>query len=359
MPVVTALRVNLALTCVESALYGAFVVLAVTSLVVLIARHGKDTGLSSSLSPAGVIQSPLCMGTVMLLITVTGHWITTVIRLYEAIRDETGGTQASAYYLTVEAKPHVVATAFVVASVIVGDIILTYRIWVVWHRKFSMIIFPILCTLGYTATGTSVVELFAIFNRGESIFVRASQKRIITTAALTLSTNVYGTVSIAYRIWVTNRAMKHGRMKGSSIGLYEALVIFIESAALYTSWTLFFLVSYSASSLLETFAFHCIPVVTGISFMLIIVRVGLGFSWSEDTGESLGVTTRVPVVGRLPTRGQDSGEPYPLRMITLNVTRTVERETDFALPQSPGDKGRRGSVDETFKDLTKDRAESV
>ena len=29
--------------------------------------------------------------------------------------------------------------------------------------------------------------------------------------------------------------------------------------------------------------------------------------------------------------------PQPLRMITLNVSRTVERETDFALPQT-GDK---------------------
>ena len=46
----------------------------------------------------------------------------------------------------------------------------------------------------------------------------------------------------------------------------------------YRFWTLFFLIAYSASSLLEDFAFHCIPAATGISFMLIIVRVGLGLT---------------------------------------------------------------------------------
>ncbi|KAL1942174.1 hypothetical protein VTO73DRAFT_6238 [Trametes versicolor] len=323
----SAVSVNLALTCVESAFFGIFFVLAVTSLAVLVVRHSNRSSTFNGVPPSSerIWASPLFIGTVLLLMTVTAHWIITVRRLFEAFLLHGGGQHPATYYLTVEAPTQVAATAFVVASVIVGDIILTYRIWVVWDRRWSLIIFPTLCTLGYVAMGISVIQLFAVYRPGESPFVNAAQRRIITTAAFTLTTNIYGTASIAYRIWTSNRALKHDHTL-PGMGLTEALVIFIESAALYTAWTLFFLVSYSSNSLLEAFAFHCIPAATGISFMLIIVRVGLGFHWSPASGSTPGTH---PSMRKPPVRAED------VRMISLNVTRTVERETDFALRRPP------------------------
>ncbi|KAI9068558.1 hypothetical protein FKP32DRAFT_1561435 [Trametes sanguinea] len=322
------IAVNLALTCLESTFYGIFLVLATTSFAVLVGRHSNRSsnpgGIPSPSASKNVWTSPLFLATAMLLMTVTAHWVLTVRRLFEAFIYDDGGQQPTKYFLTVEANTQVAATAFVVSSVIVGDIILTYRIWVVWDRRWSFIVFPSLCTLGYVAMGFSVVQLFAAYVPGESIFVNAAQRRIITTAALTLSTNIYGTVSIAYRIWKSNRAMKQ-EVAMPKKGLPEALVIFIESAALYTTWTLFFLVSYSSNSLLEAFAFHCIPAATGISFTLIIARIGLGWSQVAGDGLELAGPTRRPL-------RQDDG--YPLRMITVNVRRTVEQEAvpDFALP---------------------------
>ncbi|KAI0764238.1 hypothetical protein BD413DRAFT_673558 [Trametes elegans] len=341
----SAVGVNLALACVESAFFGIFFVLAATSLAVLVVRHGGSRGSTpnanakalQSAAHERIWMSPLFVGTVILLMTVTAHWIITVRRLFEAFLYNYYG-EAQTYFLTVEAPTQVAGAAFVIASVIVGDIILTYRIWVVWDRRWPLIVFPALCTLGYVAMGTSVVQLFAVYSSGESLFVHAAQRRIITTAALTLTTNIYGTASIAYRIWTSNRAMKHENTL-PGMGLTEALVIFIESAALYTSWTLFFLVSYSANSILEAFAFHCIPAATGISFMLIIVRVGLGFHWSPAAGDGTG--TLPSAVPRKPPPPRQEGGTYPLRMISLNVTRTVERETDFALRREP----EKGDVD--------------
>ncbi|KAH9938802.1 uncharacterized protein BXZ73DRAFT_99863 [Epithele typhae] len=306
------ITVNLALVCVESALYGVFFVLAVTSLAVLVVRHGQDSA-GAALSLRATLRSPLFLATVILLMTVSAHWLLTVRRLFDAYVYTNGGEEPATYYLEIEAATHVASTAFVIASVIVGDIILIYRIWVVWGHRWSMIIFPALCTMGYAASGTSVVQLFATFVPGESIFVSESQRRVITTVALTLSTNIYGSVSIAYRIWTTNRAMKNERMMLPGMSLTEAFVIFVESAALYTFWTLFFLCAYAAQSLLEAFAFHNIPAATGISFMLIIVRVGLGFSFAHP-----------------PT----PHDPGATRLVAFTVSRTVavERSTDFALP---------------------------
>ncbi|KAI0631824.1 hypothetical protein C8Q77DRAFT_1074777 [Trametes polyzona] len=335
----SAVSVNLALTCVESAFFGIFFVLAVTSLAVLVVRHGNRTSIVNGLpsSSERIWASPLFVGTVLLLMTVTAHWLITVRRLFEAFLYNDDGRNPSAYYLLVEAPTQVAATAFVVASVIVGDCILTYRIWVVWERRWSLIVFPVLCTLGYTAMGNSVIQLYATYVPGESPFVNTAQRRIITTAAFTLATNVYGTVSISYRIWTSNRALKHEH-SAPGMGLTEALVIFIESAALYTAWTLFFLLSYSANSLLEAFAFHCIPAATGISFMLIIVRVGLGFNWSPGASGASVSMRKPPPSTRM--HGEDPF-PVPVRMISLNVTRTVEQETDFSLRRAP----EKGAVD--------------
>lgn len=64
--------VSLALVCVESALYGIFFVLAITSLAVLIVRHGKDaSSVTRALSVGSTVKSPLFIATVVLLMTVS------------------------------------------------------------------------------------------------------------------------------------------------------------------------------------------------------------------------------------------------------------------------------------------------
>ncbi|KAI0667531.1 hypothetical protein C8Q78DRAFT_386395 [Trametes maxima] len=323
--------VNIAEACIESVLFGIFFVLAMTSLAVLV---GRNSNRSSSVSARSCLSeriwtSPLFIATIILLMSVTSHWLISVRRIFDAFVDYAGGQAPMEYYLTVEAPTQVVATAFVVASVIVGDIILTYRIWVVWDRRLPMIVFPTLCTMAYAAMGISVVQLFATYAPGETIFTEAARRRIVVLTSGMRRTNVYGTGSIAYRIWASNRAMKHGHaFTGVGLTVSEALVIFIESAAFYTFWTLFFVVAYAANSLLEAFAFHCIPAATGISFMLIVVRVGLGFHWSQIAGDGMGL------VGRRPSMRKPH-IPYPPRAITLNVTRTIEQETDYALRYTP------------------------
>ncbi|KAH9850457.1 hypothetical protein C2E23DRAFT_869920 [Lenzites betulinus] len=340
----SAVGVNLALACIESLLYGMFFVLAMTSLAVLVGRH-SGTNRSSTYSVRSgcgtdrIWTSPLFVATMLLLATVTSHWLITVRRIFDAFLYFDGGRAPMEYYLTVEAPTQVIGTAFVVASVIVGDIILTYRIWTVWDRRWALIVFPTLCTLAYTALGISMVQLFASYAPMESIFMTAARRRVITTSALTLATNLYGT-GTNDRIpdmdeQQSDEAQSHlWRRRAHRV----ALVIFIESAAFYTFWTLFFVVSFSANSLLEQFAFHCIPAATGISFMLIVVRVGLGFHWSQIAGAGAAVPRSASVCARQPSMriGKPAPPPtFPARAITLNVTRTIEQETDYALRMTP------------------------
>ncbi|EIW53016.1 uncharacterized protein TRAVEDRAFT_53433 [Trametes versicolor FP-101664 SS1] len=341
-----AVGINLALACIESLLYGMFFVLAMTSLAVLVGRHTNRASSFSgrSFTSDRIWTSPLFVATMFLLATVTSHWLITVRRVFDAFVYYEAGQDPMAYYLTVEAPTQVIGTAFVVATVIVGDIILTYRIWTVWDRRWALIVFPTLCTLAYTALGVSMVQLFASYEPNESIFMSAARHRVIPTSALTLATNLYGTGmndSISDMVEQQGyEAQSHVRRCGAQS---LRLVIFIESAAFYTFWTLFFVVSFSANSLLEQFAFHCIPAATGISFMLIVVRVGLGFHWSQITG--VGISPAGLAHGRRPSMRKPA-LTYPPRAITLNVTRTIEQETDYALRMSPEPSGSRHDVAE-------------
>ncbi|KAI0357204.1 hypothetical protein OH77DRAFT_1399616 [Trametes cingulata] len=325
----SAIGVNLALACIESLLYGMFFVLAMTSLAVLVGRHTNRSSSYSgrSFTSDRIWTSPLFIATMFLLMTVTSHWLITVRRIFDAFLYYEGGQAPMDYYLIVEAPTAVVGTAFVVASVIVGDIILTYRIWTVWDRRWTMIVFPALCTITYTALGISMVQLFASYDYGESIFMTAARRRVITTSALTLATDMDPICRIDCVPDMVQQQSSEARshLRGRAL----TLVIFIESAAFYTFWTLFFVVAFCANSLLEQFAFHCIPAATGISFMLIVVRVGLGFHWSQIAGVGPGY-----VGARRPSMRKPS-IPYPPRAITLNVTRTIEQETDYSLRLTP------------------------
>ena len=59
------------------------------------------------------------------------------------------------------------------------------------------------------------------------------------------------------------------------------LAIFVESAALYSAWATLFVILYLSRSPLQTVGSGCGPSMIGISFMLITVRVGLG--WSQES----------------------------------------------------------------------------
>lgn len=89
-----------------------------------------------------------------------------------------------------------------------------------------------------------------------------------------------------------------------------------------------FVIFYATKSALQTIGSGCGPAVIGIAFMLITVRVGLG--WGHDSrsvpSEGLGALARSP--------RRDLGEnSFPMRTFTLNVSQTVEQETGYVLRQ--------------------------
>ncbi|KAI0369168.1 hypothetical protein BV20DRAFT_415741 [Pilatotrama ljubarskyi] len=339
-PMISILATNLATVCVESAFWGIFFVLAMTSIILFVQRSRNREG--PSYSSTKLWRSPLFIASCLLLGTVTAHWIVLVRRLFIAFIDFEGGTQPIVFFASLREPTEVVLTALNVVSVVICDLMMIARTWVIWNKSIRVVIFPILTTIGLTVCSITITYLFSQYDSGEDLYQSTLGHWVTAGYVLTISTNVYGTGMISYRILSTSKALKHGIRASGGRSIMEALSIFIESAALYAVWGLFFFVTYQAKLSINVLANDCLPAVSGISLMLITLRISLG--WAHRAPSSANASGAVPSIGGgspgvVLSRGGRPSDGYPLRTIALNVTRTVEQQADYAIG-SPHDKGK-------------------
>ncbi|KAF7299449.1 hypothetical protein MIND_00894800 [Mycena indigotica] len=296
--------VNLATVALESCLYGAFMVLAITSISLLRARNVK-------------LSSPIFLGVVAMTSTITAHWILTVDRSFLAFLYFENGTSPLGFYGDLSQITEVVKTGFLMATLTIGDALIIHRLWIIWNRKFAVLIFPLSTLLGLTVCGVGITYQFTQYKPGQNVFLSEAGRWITSDAVFTLSTNIYSTGFITWRILKSSRAIKP--FVGDTSNLMSVLGIIVESAALYTTWSLFFFVTYQSGSNLQFNAVDCWPVMSGISCMLIHVRVGLGWAHkAESTGnlKSTGVVS--------------SGIQRP--GVAVNISRAVHATRDYDLP---------------------------
>ncbi|KAJ7596395.1 hypothetical protein C8J56DRAFT_773606 [Mycena floridula] len=310
MTSVSILSANLAAVAVESLLYGAFVILAVISISLSLYRHS----LYLSIRPGqcrwklSTLVTPMFLGAIGLVVTITGHWIITVLRMFDAFVTYNHGETPTAYYADISKTTEVVKTGLLMATLVLSDIMIVYRMWIVWHHNRYVMIFPVLSILGLTVCGIGVTYQFYKYDPTASIFESEAGRWIRSDCVLTLATNLYSTGMIVWRLWSTDRKIKSIRSSGTSI-VQRALVLIIESAAIYTTWTIIYIIAYELHAEVEATFDNAWPAVAGISFMLIKVRVGLG--WAQETQN----TNQEPASQHL------DGNRYRMDQLTLNRTR--------------------------------------
>ncbi|RPD64208.1 hypothetical protein L226DRAFT_569675 [Lentinus tigrinus ALCF2SS1-7] len=336
MAPVTVLQANLATICFSSALYGVFFVLTVTSLAITIRRHKEESigavPTSAAKKPkfrfVGPWGSPLFVATIVLLLVISADWIVTLARFFKAFFNLESGSNPTAYYSDFSQPTAIALNALTVMAVLVCDLMLIYRTWIIWNRRYWVAVLPLVTTIALTAVSIAITYLYSALTPQRA----AALTHFITGGCiLTLSTNFYCTGMIVYRLVSANRRMSgHAVHDSGHRSILKAMSIFVESAALYAAWTLFFFVEFQVGSAISSFANACMPFVSGISLSLITVRVALGWanrsrSNELSAGESVG--NGFQVSGSLNRRA----DAYPLRAINLNVSTTVEQETDFAI----------------------------
>ncbi|KAF5371760.1 hypothetical protein D9758_003564 [Tetrapyrgos nigripes] len=327
-PPLPLVSVNLATVPIETFCYAIFFILNMASVAIQVISHTRRETVRSGFYAKlwGLLKNPMFLGTVALFITVTGHWICTIIRLFDAFVNFKGGTQALEYYADLSQISEVVKTGFLMASLCIGDSMIIYRVWVVWGHKTSVIIFPLLTLAGLTVCGIGITYQFTQYFPGLDVFNSDAGRWITSDCAFTLSTNLYSTAMIAFKIWTTDRNLQRSGTVKSGMGLKDTLNILVESAAIYTSWTIFFFASYQSGSNLQFNAVDVWPEMAGISATLINVRAGLGstFQISSSQNASASYAQASYRMNRNLGSQQDRAQ-YPMQPLSVNISTVVDR----------------------------------
>ncbi|KAJ7600509.1 hypothetical protein C8J56DRAFT_766933 [Mycena floridula] len=288
---------NLATVPIVSLLYGAFVVLAITSLALGLHRACKPSptvpkGNKAALRKARLefFKKPLTMGSIILFMIVTAHWINTFIRLFDAFVNFQDGKVPVVYYGDLSRTSNIVRSITMLTSLIVCDSMIIYRLYIVWSYNKVVIIFPTLSLIGLITCTIGIVCEFTKFVPGMDVFVSAAGRWITNDGVFTL---MQSTISI------------HPRTYNS-----------VRLSFQFLTWAIAFLISYELHSNLQFPIVDIAPAAAGISFMLINLRIGLG--WAQQAAPmTAGSLTRIPEYGR-----------YQLRSLAVNISCTVEDRLD-------------------------------
>jgi len=171
-----------------------------------------------------------------------------------------------------------------VIQTFIGDSILLYRCWLVYNRNFWVILLPILMWLAETACGTVSVVLNTRLTDPNVLLNSSNVEPFITTIlALTVVVNVLTTGLIVYRIRTVRMDLGDCAVI-SRHPLSNLLRIMIESGLIYTTSAVVLFCVYVSSSRAQFTVAHSVVQIIGITFNLIIIRVGRGIALRPSTG---------------------------------------------------------------------------
>ncbi|KAG2342677.1 hypothetical protein BDR05DRAFT_912666 [Suillus weaverae] len=276
-------------TVCEAFLYGVYCVLFVTSIVILTKRYR---------APSRVIWVAHCL----LFLTSTAHFALVFNYFYIALEHAPFSEFGN------ETPALIGANLLSSVADLIGDLLLLYRCWYVWGNNFYMIILPLLTALGGFGCILPIPSLVLSINPTSPVPPTEIVPLTIAGYALPLCTNIMVTGLIAGRLWHMSRIPiidEHGKPALLTIAAGgRAMMLIIESGALYTVTQLIFVVLVAIGNPAEAVLSYAGTQIYGIASTLIIIRVGLGISpeqtvptthikfWSQSKG-----TTEVQSVG--------------------------------------------------------------
>ncbi|KAJ7349868.1 hypothetical protein DFH08DRAFT_125811 [Mycena albidolilacea] len=276
MPGITILPANLATLIVESFLYGLLLLLFISTIYFLATRR---TLAGTNQTTKHHFKSVVFLGVTALFIVVTIHWSFVIYQAFFAFIHLGTNATEDAFYADLAQQPEVLKSVLLFIAVLLGDALVTYRLWIIWGQSRHIIILPILALLGVTISAVGDILKITKWEpevRGAA-FINEEKPWTGTAFALSLLANLYSTGFIIYRIWKVTKVKS-----ASESRLTWFVSILVESAALQTLWLIFAAMTLFSRSDLDFIATDNFPAILGISNTLIHARVGLG--WSQGAG---------------------------------------------------------------------------
>jgi len=325
--------------------YGIFFTLFLLAVYVLIwPQNGRRVNI------------PFLISTALFFCLITLYFIVRWMRAYVAFityaRQTAGG---AILFLEQVSEWHVaVSTSIWAVTGALADLMLIYRLWLVWDRSYYVVILPLIMCLG------SLVTVFAVVYEVSHATLTTTYATAITNWAysflsLGLAQNAIVTGLIVFKIWTINIGVRGHTSTVSS--LWPVIAVLMESGALYSSSVMITLITYVTQNNGSAVMTDIVVPIIGITFMLIIVRVGLGFSKTRSNAMASaqnypsrsgdrGIVSSRRAPPNASNTGLESGveSDYPLHDIRVTLEREVMHE--FGSDKTPSVlKGKEGDSD--------------
>ncbi|TDL17409.1 hypothetical protein BD410DRAFT_730062 [Rickenella mellea] len=189
---------------------------------------------------------------------------------------------------------------------LVGDVIVIYRTFVVWDRNFWVIFVPVCCTIG---SAVSVYQTVWALRHIASVTIKEESRWGYAIFALSLAANSIATSLLAYRIWAHEASINSVFAKGSIIYRFNNMFIVkivLESGLINAAYLLTYtIILRSGSHALELFGSMSTPLV-GIIFSTVILRTGVASKREAMLSSSIDHRERSRVT--FPVRTPRSGD---------------------------------------------------
>ncbi|KAJ3735992.1 hypothetical protein DFJ43DRAFT_1150788 [Lentinula guzmanii] len=239
----------------------------------LLVSHGHD--LSCVLKRRKDIHVKMIIGAICLLFFATldlAAGIKLNLRVFLSLRGNTAEDFGDISYWV-----NVLKMVSFVGQLFTGDTILLYRCWVIYGRNCWVIAAPAIMLVAELICGCFEIYTESTFGPGRSLVVyKQFAPYIITVIVLTVCVNISVTSLIIWRIWsIISNAKKLFPSRTRS-PLSDAIRILLDSGLIYTSSALVMLITYIVSNNASYLVSDCLVQIIGITFNLIIIRVGRG-----------------------------------------------------------------------------------
>ncbi|KLO13649.1 hypothetical protein SCHPADRAFT_915187 [Schizopora paradoxa] len=162
-----------------------------------------------------------------------------------------------------------------------ADGLLIYRLYMIWNNNLYVAALPILTLLG--SFTVSVLLLFQLTQPGASLWTRVAISFGIPYWSISISLNVIVTLLIVARLLYMRRVTRIALTPEHASTYTSIVAILIESAALYSTVGLIFVISYARNSMVQNVLLPVLGHIQAVSPLLIILRVARGVAWDRRT----------------------------------------------------------------------------
>ncbi|KAF8881465.1 hypothetical protein BD779DRAFT_1675415 [Infundibulicybe gibba] len=253
-------------TVFESIFYGAYVVLFVLCIVL---RRRNSHRINGPLTLAQMLLFGLC--TISMCLDISGAYVFVIMQdVDRAYAVEVGWLMV---FITID---------------ILAQIILLYRCWIVWDRRWVVVAVPGFLALVTLGQGFAYIGLVASPLQSLDLekFGHLNVPIGITAYSISLGTNALTTSLIVTRILLTSRQVRPILGSNSNRSLRIVAAMMIESGLLMLVFQLAFVVLFSFRPLMISIISGPTAQIYGITPTLLNIRVMMGTTYDKTTAKT-------------------------------------------------------------------------